>query len=313
MRFDIQIKIGAIMKKLITFFILTFFFSSQSFPQSAWFATLNETNMKSYAQPFANVYGIALNSGGFHSAYISDLWGFSISFQGMYISVPDDQLTFKPSLPAGYTTKSTSTIFGEMKGGAFAGPNGYITTPPGTNIAPVPVVFPQIGASFWGTEVILRYIPDVTIGSIEKVGLLGIGIKHSISRYIPLIPVDVAVQILYNSFNFVYKDESKDVGKIDANNLAFNAHASKSFGIVTPYFGLQYETATMDLEYEIKPNPASGDPDVAAGLKGKVSMDGENNFRAILGASLKLGFLLLNADMGLGSQTVFGGGLSFEF
>lgn len=297
------------MKKILVFFLFLFLLSNQSFPQTAWFASLNETNMKSFAQPFANVYGIALNSGGFNSASVSDLWGFSLSFKGMYISIPDEQLTYNPSLPAGYTTKPTSTIFGEKKGEVFAGPNGYITTPPGTNIAPVPVVFPQLGVSVLGTELILRYIPDVTIGSIEKVGLFGIGIKHSISRYIPLIPVDVAVQILYNSFKFEYQD----VGKIDASNLAFNAHASKSFGIVTPYFGLQYESATMDLEYEVKPEPSSGDPEVAAGLKGKVSMDGENSFRAILGASLKLGFLLLNADMGLGSQTVFGGGLSFEF
>lgn len=300
------------MKKILVFFLFLFMLSNQSFPQTAWFASLNETNMKSYAQPFANVYGIALNSGGFHSASISDLWGFSLSFKGMYISVPDEQLTYNPSLPAGYTTKPTSTIFGEKKGGAFAGPEGYITTPPGTNIAPVPVVFPQLGVSVFGTELILRYIPDVTIGSVDKVGLLGFGIKHSISRYIPLIPVDVAVQILYNSFNFEYQDEDIST-KIDASNLAFNAHASKSFGIVTPYFGLQYESATMDLEYEIKPEPSSGDETVRNGGNYKVSMDSENSFRAILGASLKLGFLLLNADMGLGSQTVFGGGLSFEF
>ena len=114
------------MKKIIACFLVSFMLTVQSFPQSAWFTSLNETNMKSYAQPFANVYGIALNSGGFHSASISDLWGFSLSFKGMYISIPDDQLTYKPSLPAGYTTKPTATIFGEKKGGAFAGPDGYI-------------------------------------------------------------------------------------------------------------------------------------------------------------------------------------------
>jgi hypothetical protein len=292
------------MKKLLTFFVLSFLFSNQLFSQSDWFKVLSEANVKGYTQPLANAYGIALNSGGFHSASVSDLFGFSISFIGMYILVPDDQLTFTPSLPAGYSADPTSTVFGEKKGGAYAGPDGYITTPPGLNIAPVPIVFPQIGISLLGTEVILRYIPDVTISG-EKLGLFGIGVKHSISRYIPGIPVDVAVQVLYNSF--------KITNFIDANNLAFNAHASKSFGILTPYFGLQYESANMDLEYEINAEPSSGDPDVATGGKVKVSLEGENTFRVILGTSLKLGFLLLNADMGLGSQTVFGGGLSFEF
>jgi hypothetical protein len=296
-------------KKILFFLLFSLLLSVQSFSQSAWFASLNETNMKSYAQPFANVYGVAMNTTGFHSASVSDLWGFSISFMGMYISVPDDQLKYTPSLPEGYISGSVSTIFGEKKGGAFAGPNGYISTPPGTDLAPVPVVFPQVGVSVLGTELILRYIPDITFTSDGKIGLLGFGIKHSISRYFTSIPVDVAVQLLYNSLDFSYQD----VGKIEASNLAFNAHTSKTFGIVTPYFGLQFESATMDLEYEVEPEPSSGDEAVQKGGNYKVSMDGENSFRAILGASIKLGILVLNADMGLGSQTVFGGGLSFEF
>ena len=292
------------MKKLVTFFVLSFILSSQSFTQTDWFEALSENTVKGYAQPFANAFGLAMNSSSFHSADVPDLFGFSISFKGMYILIPDDQKTYTPTLPAGYASKPTPTIFGDKNGGAYAGPNGYIITPPGINQSSLPVALPQIGLSFMGTELLLRYIPDIPIGD-EKLGMFGLGIKHSVSRYIPLIPVDVAVQVLYSNF--------KITNIIDVSNLAFNAHTSKTFGILTPYFGLQYESSSMDLEYNIDADPNSGDPDIVAGKSVKVSLDSDNNFRAVFGASLNLAFLVLNADVSLGSQTMFGGGLSFEF
>src|SRR3989304_4489740 len=264
------------MQKLLTFLVLFILCSSGVFSQvEDRFAALNETNVKLYAQPFATAFGTAMNSGGSHSA----------------------------SIPSGYTTGPSATIFGD-KGSAYAGPAGYITTPPGIDLSEVPMAIPQIGASLLGTEVILRYLPDIDVGE-KKLGLFGIGVKHSVSRYIPLVPIDVAVQVFYNTF--------KITDLIDVKNLAFNAHASKTFGVLTPYFGLQYESTSLDLTYKINGDPASGDPALQSDKNVSVSLDGDNNFRATLGASLKLAVIVLNADVSLGSQTVFGGGLSFEF
>jgi hypothetical protein len=294
------------MKKLITFLILFILCSSGAFSQvEDRFAALSETNVKLYAQPFATAFGTAMNSAGYHSASIADLFGFSISFQGMYILIPDDQLTYSPSLPTGYTTGPTATIFGD-KGSAYAGPAGYITTPPGVNVSAMPMAMPQISLSLMGTEVMLRYLPEIKLGNKnEKLSLLGIGAKHNISRYIPLIPIDVAVQVLYNKLEITDLLKSK--------NLAFNAHASKTFGILTPYFGLQYESSSLDITYKINGDPASGDPALQTDRNVSVSLDGDNNFRATLGASLKLAIIVLNADVNLGSLTTFTGGLSFEF
>lgn len=293
------------MKKTLTFLVLLVLSSSLSFSQ--WedrFNKIAESNAKLYAQPFATAFGTAMNSGAFHSASISDVFGFSISFKGMYIMIPDDQLTFNPVLPEGYVAnKPTATIFGN-KGSAYAGPDGYITLPPGLDVDKVPMAIPQITLSLLGTEALLRFVPDVDVGG-KKLGLLGIGVKHSISRYIPLIPVDVAVQVLYNKF--------KITDLMDVKNLAFNAHTSKTFGILTPYFGLQFESTKLDLTYEIKGDQASGDPTLRQDRKVSLSLDGDNSFRAVLGASLKLAVIVLNADVSFGSQTVLGGGLSFEF
>lgn len=294
------------MKKLTTFLILFILCSSGAFSQvEDRFAALSETNVKLYAQPFATAFGTAMNSAGYHSASIADLFGFSISFQGMYILIPDDQLTYSPSLPTGYTTGPTATIFGN-KGSAYAGPAGYITTPPGVDVSAMPMAIPQVSLSLMGTEVLLRYLPEIKLGNKnEKLSMLGLGAKHNISRYIPLIPIDVAVQILYNKLEITDLLKSK--------NLAFNAHASKTFGIFTPYFGLQYESSSLDITYKINGDPASGDPALQTDRNVSVSLDGDNNFRATLGASLKLAIIVLNADVNLGSLTTFTGGLSFEF
>ena len=115
--------------------------------------------------------------------------------------------------------------------------------PPGVNQSSVPMAMPQIAVSTLGTELMLRYIPAIDIEDVSF-DLFGIGVKHSISQYIPLVPVDIAVQIMYNKFSLEGPDLS-----IATSNLAFNAHASRSFGLVTLYGGLQYESTTLDLDY----------------------------------------------------------------
>lgn len=294
------------MKKILTFFVLFVLCSSSVLSQvEDRFAALTQKNVELYAQPFATSFGTAMNSGGYHSADVASLFGFSISFQGMYMLIPDDDLTFTPVLPEGYTSGPSATIFGD-KGSAYAGPAGYITTPPGVNLSAMPMALPQIGISLLGTEVLFRYLPEIEIGDGgEKLSLFGIGAKHSVSQYIPLIPIDVAVQVLYNKLEITDLLESK--------NLAFNAHASKTFGVFTPYFGLQYESSSLDLNYTIKGDPASGDPELRVDKEVGVSLDGDNTFRTTLGAALKLAIFVLNADVNLGAQTTFTGGLSFEF
>lgn len=97
------------------------------------------------------------------------------------------------------------------------------------------------------------------------------------------------------------------------NSLAFNAHASKTFGLITPYFGLQYENTSMDLSYTIKGDINNGDPALTVDKNVDVSITGSNHFRATLGASLKLAIIILNADFSLGSQPAATGGLTFAF
>lgn len=289
------------MKKLSVLFLVLFLTAPLSYSQfMERFEALNDVNIIGYAKPFSTSFGLAMNSGGFYTADIPALFGFSIGFRGMYILIPEDEKTFTPVLSAGYNPGEVATIYGD-KGGAFAGPNGYQVTPPGLNKSSIPMAYPQVTVSFMGTEVLLRYLPTVKFSDEHDVSMFGIGVRHNFSQYIPLFPVDVAVQVLYNTMEISNLMES--------DNLAFNIHASKTFAVITPYIGLQYESSSIDLDYTYKPEP--GVPALDQRLK--VTLDGENSFRAIIGTSLSLGFFALNVDVGFSKQTVLTGGLTFGF
>ncbi|MGE5456834.1 MAG: DUF6588 family protein [Methanococcaceae archaeon] len=293
------------MKKLFILLFIFSFFSKPVFSQvEDRFTFLKESEVSKFVQPMVTTLGTALNSSSYHTAHVPAVFGFSIGFKGMMVLIPEDQLTFTPTLPNGYNADmKTATIYGS-KGGFYAGPNGYITYPEGINEKNIPLVYPQLTASLLGTEVLLRYLPEITVGD-RKLSVLGLGLKHSISQYIPLLPVDIAAQILYNSF--------KVSDLIDVSNIAFNAEVSKTFGLFTAYGGLQYESTKFELNYTLKGDPASGDPELRNGKKITANIDGKNQMRMTLGGALNLAFITLNADLGLGSQTVVTTGLTFAF
>ena len=295
------------MKKSLLLLTLLFFTVRPAFSQiEDRFGQLTSQNAVEYAKPFATTLGTAMNSSGYYTADYSSFFSFSISFRGMYIMIPESQKSFTPSFSdIGYeANKETATIYGD-KGAAYAGPDGYIVMPPGINQSGIPVGYPQVAASFMGTQVLLRYLPKIPLGDENDLSLFGIGVAHNISQYIPLFPVDLAVQILYNNFEIT--------NLMNLKNFAFNAHASKTFGLITPYFGLQYESTSLDLSYKIKGDSQSGDPNLRTDKDVSVTIDGSNNFRATVGAALKLAVIVLNADFSLSSQPVVTGGLTFEF
>jgi hypothetical protein len=289
------------MYKFFTIAIISCCLSGPVFPQIAdRFGFLTEDDMREYAGPFGTSLGMAFNSASYHSAKVSEFFGFSFSLRGMFIFIPDADRTFTPTLPAGYSNSDpTATIYG-AEGTAYYGPDGYIVYPPGVNETTIPFALPQISASFMGTEVMLRYLPSISLGDKEDLSMFGIGLKHSISRYIPLSPVDISVQLLYNNLEIT--------GVMDITAFAFNAHASKSLGLFDVYGGLQYETSSFKTDYTY-----DGYIESLKGTEIKVEINGDNKFRGTLGAALKLALLVFNIDFSLGTQSVLSGGLTFEF
>lgn len=264
------------------------------------FDYIDDKEISNYVKPLVTTLGVAFNSATTHSADVADLWGVSFGVYGMYILIPESQRTFTPNLPSGYeSTQSTATIYGH-KGSAYAGPGGFRIYPPGFNQTAIPAGVPQLGVSFMNTEVLIRFFPETKISDDnKKINLFGIGVKHQVDQYFLIMPLNLAVQFMYN------KTEITNLIKL--NTWAFNVQASKKFGIVEAYGALQLESCKVDVNYTYKGDNGLLDKKISA------SVTGDDKFRFILGGALNLAFFTLNVDVNLASQTAITSGLTFSF
>lgn len=299
--------------KKIFFTLLIILFSQNVFSQGGIRVdNLPSWEAEKYVKPLATYLGTYFNSGTYNSADVPDLFGFRFSIVGMITLIPESQRTFKadPRVNGGDGLSETATIFGN-KGEYYLSNNGFVIYPAGLGLKSIPLGIYQVSGSLLGTELMLRYFPTLKFEDL-KAGFFGFGLKHEISRYFPLLPLDLSVQLLYNTLLIENKtNDPSDYVKFDSKNFAFNVHASKTIGVLIVYGGLQYESSGLDVSYYFK------DPDnIYPSLAGKVydiSVNGDNHFRLTLGSAVKLAFFVLNLDANITSQTTFTLGMSFEF
>jgi hypothetical protein len=265
---------------------------------------LNSDNVRGYLQPFVNGFGANLNSGLYHSASIAEM-GISVRFDivAMGTMIGDAEKVFTavapPTVPYAGSPVQTATIYGgqgtiisDPSGVSYQFQNGEVKT------SIIPLAVPQLTVgNFYGTQAVVRYAPIPSVGNFPKVTLFGIGARHSISRYLPTVPVDLAVSAFYQKF---------DVGEImSAHAVSLGAQASKSFSVLTLYGGMAYESSSMDLSYTYT------GPGATPNTKVGVSIDGENSFRATAGFGLNLVILNLSADVNVGKVTVLSAAVGF--
>jgi hypothetical protein len=252
-----------------------------------------------YIQPFGDFFGANMGAGWYHSAAIPEMgFNLSVNIVAMGSVVGDAQKTFMANSPIG--TFSTPTVFGDKMGGRITDPNtglsyggsgGALNAP----LFPLATLQLHIG-SVYGTELIVRGLPIPEVSGAPKVTFFGLGVRHSISQYLPEFPVDIAGGIFWNTIKF------GDL--ISMKSIAFGAQASKSFAVLEVYGGLAYEKSSMDLTYT---STAAGSPNVS------ISLDGANTFRATVGLGLNLAILHIYGDANFGSVTNFSAGLGFGF
>jgi len=264
---------------------------------------LTGDNGKGYMQPFADDFGANMNAGFYHSAAIPVL-GFNIEFDiiAMGAMVTDDQKTFDAKTPDGFTpaTFKTATLFGGQGTEVFdqndpsfsyRGPDGVIST------TFVPLAVPQLTiGSVFGTQALIRYVPLPNFqDAFPKSTLFTFGVRHSVSQWFPVIPLDVSASIFFSSY--------KAGDLIDFKGTSFGAQASKAFSVVTVYGGLAYESTTLKLNYTYT---GSTTPENVS-----IELNGANTFRVTAGVGLNLGIFKVFADANFGKVTHFSGGIGF--
>lgn len=332
------------MKKI---FSLIIFISSVSLPQSLSYniSQVAAGYTKQYVQPLTNAVGANINS-GFYQAFKVDggtigNFNFFIGVKAFGAFIPDDDKRFSASykekvsyiynglayeVDAFVTVKDAPTIFGRaeparalvqirdtIKVGIISYPvnedreyetiGGMLTT----DIAPLFV--PQLGiGTFFGTDLVLRWLPPIEINEYGKLSFFGIGIRHSLTQYIPAFPFDISGQAAWQAFGFT---DSAGRKFIEASALAFNLTASKGFGIFSFYSGLQYERLNIDVDYIYYPPPSSNNPNPNP-IHIDFDMQGENDVRFFLGSAVKLGPVALNLDYSFASYSVLTAGLGIS-
>ncbi len=265
-------------------------------------SSLEDAQVQGYLGPFVDGLSTSVNTGIFRSASIPTTgFGLTVDLRAAYISFGDDERVYTAETP-GYETVEAPTVVGD-EGAVTAShesvPGLEFYYPGGFDMKNFGVAVPQLTVgNVAGTRAILRYVPEIEfsdedIGSFE---MFGIGGQHSISQYLPALPVDVAVGLMYQSFKL-------GDSLLDAKALAANVMGSKRYGhtvSIEPYVGLGIDSFAMDVEYE------TGDDETT-----KVEFDRDNDFHLTLGASINLPGVKLNGEFNKAAVTGFAGGISF--
>jgi Family of unknown function (DUF6588) len=267
---------------------------------------LSGPNTQAYMQPGADLFAANMHSGYFHSARIARM-GFTFEFALIAMTAPitDEHKTCTMSTPAGFVpaTFETATIFGgkgttiqnsSIPGLSYKGPDGIFNT------SMFPLAAPQVTiGSVIGTQVSVRYIPIPKVGNQEAIPegkTWAVGVRHSISQWFGILPLDVAASYFYNSM------DAGDLLKFTGSQ--FGLEASKNFSVLVVYGGLAYENATMKVSYTYE------DPYTLAKTPVTVELDGANTVRATLGLGVELGILKIFANANFGSVIQYSGGIA---
>ncbi len=262
-------------------------------------------NAEGYMEPLKDAIGSALNTGLYTSGHVARAgFGARLELRGMLVSFGDDDKTFDAKtedyFPTAVTTEA-STVVGSENAVTVTDPGGSGATfafPGGLDLDRFALAAPQlVVGSVMGTEGILRYFAidtgDTDIGDIT---LFGLGVRHSLSQYLPAFPVNLSALLFFQSLEIGDK-------LVDASAYTLGVQASKRYAVLEPYAGLSLDSFKMDVEYD---SDVSGQTETL-----KVEFDRDTNMHLTLGSALHLGFLHLNGELNLADQTGFTFGLGF--
>ena len=354
-------------------FFLIILFSGFSVSLSAQIKTLGEffaggvtdagTLLEAYITPWANAIGTSLSGGWYNTAKVHKPGGFDLTLTMNMSFVPEDAKTFDLAdlvLSDNVQLPSGSTIAPTVAGETTSGPaleysvQGYhvasLYTPQGTGVGLMVSPMAQIGVGLIkGTEVNFRFFPNVELGKYGKLGLWGIGGKHSISQWIPAfdkIPfLNISLMAGYTKFSSSFNlsvtpaDINDDPGfdqttnevsfddqslDLTVKSFTINALVSANLPVVCFYGGLGIVNTKTDLALTgYYPVPAFVAPSSVvvndnSVIEDPISLEIENNDgkptkpRINIGMRIKLGVITIHGDYTYASYSNVTAGLGIS-
>lgn len=322
--------------------------------------------LQNYLQPYTNIVGSNVNASWYNTARAHKLGGvdvtamFSIGFApsgallndlgdilGLSTGFPDS--TFVPTAVGNLADRpeivSTMGIAnGEGETETF--PLASYIHPDGMSREIIPLPMAQITLGLIkGTDVTVRYMPAIDLGFGSKTGMWGIGGKHSISQWIPVIKklkfIDIAVQGGYSNVTssvhqmlepisindpFPGYDWDNQFLVMDVKGWTVNLIASQTLPVVTLYEGIGFASSSAEVamlgDYPV--NTLEQDP-IDLDNFGKTTytiekdpiteleIEGYKGFRINAGVRFKLGVFTIHYDFTKTMYVSHTAGIGFTF
>ena len=166
-----------------------------------------------YLSPLGESLGFTLNNGWYNTARPHKFAGFDATITLNMLSVPDVKKSFNPNMIENFSSDNiaTPTIMGKGNGGLieYNGEQFQMPDQESTiSFLALPTFNVGIGI-FKKTEINARYLPTYKYGEgfigRGEVNMWGIGFKHDILQWIPIIgdaiPLSLSIQGGYTQLN----------------------------------------------------------------------------------------------------------------
>ena len=283
-----------------------------------------EALTKAYLSPLPNGVITGLNSGWTTKAKPTKSLGFSLQLRASFATVPTVEQMFDANTIGlegiSVSPGKSSTIAGEnIDGQILTLPdNSTLTLPSGINFpyVPTPMVQANLGL-FLGTDVTIRYVPEVDLQDFGSVDLVGVGIKHDLNQWIPggkLLPIDLTIMAAYTQFNMSIDlefNQGAQGQRVESATQAIvtNFLIGKTIPLLSAYAGIGYQLGDFELNM-------LGDYIIGSGVRQSTLTDPvsytqsyNGGIHLIAGAQIKLALFRLFAEVTTAEYTTFNGGI----
>ncbi|MEX0981783.1 MAG: DUF6588 family protein [Bacteroidales bacterium] len=324
--------------------------------------------LENYLRPYANIMGANLNSGWYNTAKPHKLGGFDITATFSIAYAPTSALTYDlDNLGLNASVEGATPIAPTAAGSMDVRPElvfskevynpvtdvaenyelARVTHPDGVGLdfLPLPMAQATIGL-FKGTDLTLRYVPELRIGEYGRIGLFGIGGRHSVSQWIPVLNklkfLNIAVQGGYTKVTTAAQLNMEPVAEVpvpnspnwddqflnmDISGWTLNLIASQSIPVITVYEGIGYSSSLVDFamlgHYPINAIVTTEGDDFGKTTyiiekdpipEGDMRIENFKNLRLNAGVRIKLALLTIHYDFTrtLYSTHTVGVGISFR-
>ena len=283
-----------------------------------------EALTKAYLSPLPNGVITGLNSGWTTKAKPTKSLGFSLQLRASFATVPAVEQIFDANTIGlegiSVSPGKSSTIAGEnIDGQILTLPdNSTLTLPSGINFpyVPTPMVQANLGL-FLGTDVTIRYVPEVDLQDYGSVDLVGVGIKHDLNQWIPggkLLPIDLTIMAAYTQFNMSIDlefNKGAQGQRVESATQAIvtNFLIGKTIPLLSAYAGIGYQLGDFELNM-------LGDYIIGSGVRQSTLTDPvsytqsyNGGIHLIAGAQIKIALFRLFAEVTTAEYTTFNGGI----